>query len=259
VAEGDGSCQQACSLVGFSLHGSTGHCEQTVPLRAPHGVTASFGHSPAPACGPPWLQVHICSTVDVHGLQADSLPHNGLHHKLQGNLCSGAWSTSSPSFFPDLGVCRVISLTYSHYSVRLHVLPHRIFFPFSICDHRGTTIIADRLGLGQWQVHLGASWHCLYWTQGKLLAPPQSSHPCSSTATKMLPCKPTAPLQLPFPHLSCIPSAGGHVGASTKREARNRIPTVCGVGSVSQNAGTCQDSDIVSGLSRCPNLWLQRS
>ena len=63
------------------------------------------------------LQVDICSTMDLHGLQGDSLPHHGLHHGLQGNLCSGAWSTSSPSFFTDLGVCRVVSLTYSHSSL----------------------------------------------------------------------------------------------------------------------------------------------
>ncbi|KAK4806603.1 hypothetical protein QYF61_013858 [Mycteria americana] len=43
----------------------------------------------------------ICSTVDIHGLQGDSLLHHGLHHGLQENLCSAAWSTSSPSFFND--------------------------------------------------------------------------------------------------------------------------------------------------------------
>ena len=47
-------------------------------------------------------------------LQGDSLPHHSLHHMLQGNLCSGAWSTSSPSFFTDLGVCGVVPLTSSH-------------------------------------------------------------------------------------------------------------------------------------------------
>ncbi|KAK4830649.1 hypothetical protein QYF61_012492 [Mycteria americana] len=48
------------------------------------------------------LQVHICSTVNLHGLQGDSLPHRGLLHKLQGNLCSGTCSISSSSFFTDL-------------------------------------------------------------------------------------------------------------------------------------------------------------
>ncbi|KAK4806612.1 hypothetical protein QYF61_013867 [Mycteria americana] len=46
----------------------------------------------------------ICSTVDIHGLQGDSLLHHGLHHGLQENLCSAAWSTSSPSFFSDLSM-----------------------------------------------------------------------------------------------------------------------------------------------------------
>ena len=30
------------------------------------------------------LQVDICSTVDVHGLQGDSLPHHGLHPGCRG-------------------------------------------------------------------------------------------------------------------------------------------------------------------------------
>ena len=43
------------------------------------------------------LQVDVCSTMDLHELQGDSLPHHGLQHKLQGKyLCSGTWSTSSP-------------------------------------------------------------------------------------------------------------------------------------------------------------------
>ena len=59
------------------------------------------------------LQVDICATIDLHGLQEDSLPHHGLLHGLQGNLCSSAWRTSS-FFFTDLAVCRVVSITYSH-------------------------------------------------------------------------------------------------------------------------------------------------
>jgi len=41
-----------------------------------------------------------------------------------GNLCSGAYSTSSLFFFTDLAVCRVVSLRYSHSSLLLH-----LFFP----------------------------------------------------------------------------------------------------------------------------------
>ncbi|KAK4811166.1 hypothetical protein QYF61_019797 [Mycteria americana] len=65
-------------------------------------------------------RVDICSTVDLHGLQGDSLPHHGLHHGLQGNLCSGTWSTSFPSFFTDLGVCRVQNLAFG--LVKFHAI-----------------------------------------------------------------------------------------------------------------------------------------
>ncbi|KAK4810770.1 hypothetical protein QYF61_007744, partial [Mycteria americana] len=66
------------------------------------GITASFKRTHLLWRGDLHrLQVDICSTVDLHGLQGDSLPHHGLHHGLQGNLCSSAWNTSSPSFFTD--------------------------------------------------------------------------------------------------------------------------------------------------------------
>ena len=81
---------------------------------ASHGVTASFGHVHLLWRGVLYgLQVEICSTTNLHGLQGHSLPHHGLHHRLQRNLCSSAWSTSFPAFFTDLGVCRVVSLIAS--------------------------------------------------------------------------------------------------------------------------------------------------
>jgi len=46
------------------------------------------------------------------GLKGSNLLHHGLLHRLQGNLCSGTWSTSSPSFLADLGVYRVVYLTF---------------------------------------------------------------------------------------------------------------------------------------------------
>ncbi|KAM9590835.1 uncharacterized protein ACIBXB_005885 [Morphnus guianensis] len=161
-----GSFPQAAVLHKLLQHGSFPRCAvlqaQTAPAWAPHGVT-SPARKPAPwaplstdpqvlpgACSSAGfprghsllrethllrrgvlhgLQVDICSTMDLHGLQGDSLPHHGLHHRLQGNLCSGAWSTSSPSFFTDLGVCRVVSLTCSHSSLWLQFLCHSNFFP----------------------------------------------------------------------------------------------------------------------------------
>lgn len=47
--------------------------------------------------------VDICSGMFLYRLQGDTLCHNGLG--LQGNLCTSAWITSSPSF-SDLGACR---------------------------------------------------------------------------------------------------------------------------------------------------------
>jgi len=77
--------------------------QEPTPSWAPPGVTASFRRPPALAWGPlHGLQVEICSTMDLHGLQGNNLPHHGLHHRLQGKaLCPGISSTSSPSFFTD--------------------------------------------------------------------------------------------------------------------------------------------------------------
>jgi len=48
--------------------------EQAAPAWVPHRVKASFRHPPARAWGPfHGLQVEICSTVDLCGLQGDNL------------------------------------------------------------------------------------------------------------------------------------------------------------------------------------------
>jgi len=90
---------------------------------APHGVTASFRHPPAPVWGPfHGLQVEICSILDLHRLQGDSLPHHSLHQELQGKtLCSDISGTSSPSFCTDLGCLQscfshIVSLLSLHCS-----------------------------------------------------------------------------------------------------------------------------------------------
>jgi len=75
-------CQQTCSSVGSPLHRSW---QQHALVRALHGVTASFGCIHLLQCGVlHGLQVDICSTVELDGLQGGSLPHQGLHHRLQG-------------------------------------------------------------------------------------------------------------------------------------------------------------------------------
>ena len=96
----------------------------------------------------------MCCSVDsysamvLHGPQGDNLHHHGLHHRLQGNLCSGTWSTSSPSFFTDLGVCRVVSLTFSHSSL-LAAAQHFLPFPkYVVTEALPALLIGSALASG---------------------------------------------------------------------------------------------------------------
>ena len=111
--QGHKPCQQTCSSMGFSLQGFT----EALP-EACSSTGSSWGHSPlAPArhpaqaaggyllhYGPPWTA-------------GDGLLHCGLLYRQQKNHCSSAWSTSFPFFFPNLGLCRVVFLSYSHSSL----------------------------------------------------------------------------------------------------------------------------------------------
>jgi len=165
--------------------------QEPAPAQASQGVTVSFRHPPAPAWGTfHRLQVDICSTMDLHGLEGDKLPHRGLHHELQEKtLCSSVLSTSSPSFFTDLGAAE---LFLSHRLAPLSRLPfYRNFFPLlKYVITEALTTVADCLGLGQRQVCIRAGWHWLYQMWGKLLAAPHRSHPYSTPTTKTLPRKP---------------------------------------------------------------------
>jgi len=72
--------------------------QEPAPAWAIHGVTASLWHPPAPAWGPPQAAGGDLLHCGPPRTAGDSLPHHGLHHRLhQGNLCSSACSTSSPS------------------------------------------------------------------------------------------------------------------------------------------------------------------
>lgn len=117
-AEGCKSSQQTCSSMRYLIFPTF---QEPSPAWIAHEVIASFradwpapvwsclqaaGGSPLP-CKSPWAA----------GAQ---LPHHGL----QGNLCSGAWSTSF--FFPYVAFCRVLSLTYFQSSLQL-LLPN-VFF-----------------------------------------------------------------------------------------------------------------------------------
>jgi len=68
----------------LSLHGSTGPGRSLLQHKLLTGSQLPSGVHLL-QCGVfHRLEVGICSTVDLHGLQGASLPHHGLHHGLQG-------------------------------------------------------------------------------------------------------------------------------------------------------------------------------
>jgi len=107
-----------------------------------------FWQEPAPVWGSPqghsFLQVPTCSSVgSLPQATGGSLLHRG-HPWTAGGQPATSWvfitsckegpsaptsqTPPSPSFFTDLGVCRVVSLTSSHSSLNCH-LPTVFFFP----------------------------------------------------------------------------------------------------------------------------------
>lgn len=73
-------------------------------------------------------------------LRRDTLCHYGLHHGLQGNLCSDAWHTTSPSF-SDLGAYRASSTCFTHFSHSCYTV---LFTLFKISYCRGNAIYQFR-------------------------------------------------------------------------------------------------------------------
>jgi len=109
----------------LSLQGHSSY-QKPAPMWAPHGVTASFGHSLLQRGVLPGLQVGICSPVGLHSCR-DSLPSPWSAPWAAGNLCSGAWSTSCPPSALILGSAELFLL---------HILTHLLtlllcssFFP----------------------------------------------------------------------------------------------------------------------------------
>lgn len=86
---------------------------------------------PAPLWGPfheRQFYMNFSSVRPSHGLQfflncssLGSLPQGAVHQDqpalLQRNLSSSSWTTSSPCFSTNLGVCRVVPLPYSQSSL----------------------------------------------------------------------------------------------------------------------------------------------
>ena len=116
--QGYKSCHQTCSSVGSSLHGATGPARSLLQRGLPTGSQPPSDTFTCAGVGSSSMGCRWRSALPWTSMGARrSLAHHGLHHGLQGNLCSGAWSTSFPSFLTDLGLCRVVSLTDSHSSL----------------------------------------------------------------------------------------------------------------------------------------------
>jgi len=107
----------------------------------PQAAASLRAHLPAPAWGPPRAA-------------GANLLHHGPLHELWENLCSGAYSTSCPSFS--------FSLWRVGLFLRLSSLPPgtaQWVLTFSqTCFHRGATSFSDGLSFGQWWVC--CSWLC---------------------------------------------------------------------------------------------------
>ena len=161
---------------------SAGPGRSLLQRRAPHRVTTFFRYPPALAWGPfHGLQVDICSTVDLHGLQGDSLPHQGLYHKLKGKtLCSGIPPSSLTLVSAELFL--------SHRLAPLSQLPFLPLLKSVIPEELPPSLMGLALGSGRAVLELAGTG--LYQTWGKLLAASDRSHPYSPPATKTLPRKP---------------------------------------------------------------------
>lgn len=97
-----------CGLLSSWVHRS---CQEPAAVQALHVATSSF------RTHPPTLMWNSPQTAGGCLLRGHSPPLHGLHHRMQGNLCSGAWSNSSLSFFTGLSACKGASLSYSHLAV----------------------------------------------------------------------------------------------------------------------------------------------
>lgn len=101
--------QKTCFTVGSSLHATTNPDRSLIQGRFCLGSQSpSSTHLQALMWCHPWAAT---------GSLLQCLPHHGLHHRLQRSLCFSAWSTSFPSFFTDLGICRAVPLIWSHSSL----------------------------------------------------------------------------------------------------------------------------------------------
>ena len=105
--------------------------QEPAPVWDPHGITASFRHPPALAWGPfhgyKWISAPLWTSMDCRGTACLTMV---FITSCKGRLSAPTFRAPPlSSFFTDLGVCRVVSITSSH-SPSLPFLLQRYFLPF---------------------------------------------------------------------------------------------------------------------------------
>jgi len=139
---GDGSYQKNCSSMGSSPWA-------TVPAR----TLLQCGISTGPQF--PSGYIHLLWHGVLHKMQGEYLLHLGSlwtvegqpaspwsHCRLQEDLCSGSWCTSF-YFFTDLGVCRVVSLTYFPSSFPAAAVRHFLLQKYVITEVLPTSLMGS--------------------------------------------------------------------------------------------------------------------
>ena len=90
-------------------------CQQPAP--APPTLGTSTCSSMGSSTGCHWICALPWTSMGCRATACLTMAFTSVLTRLQGRLCSGTWTTFSPSFFNDPGVCKVVSLTYSHFSI----------------------------------------------------------------------------------------------------------------------------------------------
>lgn len=137
--------QSHASKPGLPLTWVHRSCQKPASVWSSRAVTVSFGHLPTP----PSTSLHCRGTACPAMVIATGC--RGLYTRAQ--------STSCPSLCNDLGVCRVVPLTYLHAPLHLQVC--RYFFPFlnTLSQSAATIIVSCAPSLGQQWVCLCAGWN----------------------------------------------------------------------------------------------------
>jgi len=124
-SRGHKPCQQTCCGMGFSVHGSAGSGRSLLQhglltgSQPPSGIHLLQHGVPSTGCT--WISAPPWTSMDCKGTACLTMVF------IMG--CKGRLSAPAsrapppPSFFTDLGVCRVVSLTSSHSSLSTACLP----------------------------------------------------------------------------------------------------------------------------------------